>query len=424
MLPVNEVDLPLNFDKNLNREIKRIIDDVYAGNIITGNIDARLLKLVGSAVESQVISGYGKSFAKVDYTTPDAEMLTRLTRDVWQFSAAKNYQQLRDTTLALIDESGKVRSFADFKDAAKKINGQYNQTWLKVEYDQALGASTMASRWAEFKANADTQPYLKYSTVGDDNVRAEHELLNGIVRKISGEFWKQYFPPNGWRCRCSADQLAGSTAVETKDIPNVPVPQMFRTNLAEKGLVFPEGHAYYEGVPKTVLYAAIQTLPDEVAYKSVYVNQESKGSVKMHLLHGITEMEQNIAIGKILADDGYKVKLLPILSLADDELRKQLYKTEAFFPGKNPDALVNNELFEFTGLENTDMKHLSGKIKDKAMRNTKQANNLIVKLTNGMNNFEIQRVVNGKFNISKSLNKVWVINGKELIKMQNPNYKK
>jgi SPP1 gp7 family putative phage head morphogenesis protein len=344
-------------------------------------------------------------------------MLTRLTRDVWHFSAAKNYQQLRDMTLALKDENGKLRKFEDFRDTVKLDDEKYRR-WLGTEYDQAVGGSTMAARWAEFQQNADIMPYLKYDTVGDENVRTEHAALDGIVRKIADAFWKKYFPPNGWRCRCSANQLSTSFAKETDQVPDIKIPKMFQTNLADNGLVFPKDHPYYEGTPLKILRQAIQTLPDDVAYKNVYASEN--GSVKMHMLHNINEQYMNTAISKALADSGYKVKLLPVLGQSDDKIRKIIYKTDQFIKGKNPDALVNNKLFEFKHIANANYKSIQRNL----WKASKQAENIHIKLDQELSLENIERPVNGIFNQSKSIKQVWIDNNGELIKMQNPNYKK
>ncbi|MDO4584995.1 MAG: phage minor head protein [Planctomycetia bacterium] len=44
---------------------------------------------------------------------------------------------------------------------------------------------------------------FEYVTVGDDRVRAEHRLLNGVRLPKDDPFWLKFFPPNGWNCRCS-----------------------------------------------------------------------------------------------------------------------------------------------------------------------------------------------------------------------------
>ena len=410
-------DIPATLTQNIKREVKRIIDDVYKGKIAAGDIDAKLLKHVGAAIESQVTDGFGKTFAQLDFTTPDAEMLTRITRDVWHFSAAKNYQQLRDMTLLLKDENGKLRKFEDFRDAAQLDDDKYRR-WLRTEYNQAVGGSTMAARWAEYQQNADIMPYLEYDTVGDNNVRDEHQLLDGIVRKMTDEFWKRYFPPNGWGCRCSANQLASSYAKEADQVPDVKIPKMFQTNLANEGLIYPKGHAYYEGVPDKVLRQSIQSLPEDVAYKDLYTND--KGNVRLHILHGLDEMNANVNMAKQLADRNYKVNLLPLIDTNRDDIRKAVYKTSKFVPGKNPDAMVNNTLFEFKQLNSVNYKSIQRNI----WKASKQAENIYLRLEQALSVKDIERPVNGIFNQSRSIKRVWIDNNGELIKMQNPNYKK
>lgn len=228
---------------------------IYDGK--AGDIDPAMIQIIGGVLEKQVFDGFGSDFLGIDFKTPDGAMLTRLTRDTWSFASAKNYQQLRDMSLALVSETGQARSFSEFEEAAKAINAKYNRNWLLTEYNQAVGSATMAARWNEFEKNADLMPYLRYSTVGDRRVRDSHKALDGITKKISDDFWATYFPPNGWGCRCSVDQLPGSKQKESKTVPPVPVPAMFQTNLAKSGLIYPSTHPYYIGLPDDVKKAGI-----------------------------------------------------------------------------------------------------------------------------------------------------------------------
>ncbi len=379
------------------------------------------MSLVGQVLFTGVTEGSGLNFDTVDFSTPDAKMLNRITRDVWQFSAAKNYQEMRDLTLALTDENGKLRSFADFETEAIKIDEKYNRRWLKTEYDHAIGSATMASRWAEFEENAEDQPFLVYQTVGDQNVRYEHQLLNGIIRKITDSFWKKYYPPNGWKCRCDVKQLAGSYAQETESLPKVPIDDMFATNLAKTGLIFPKGHPYYNGVPDDVLRKAVASLPNDVAYNTVYRNAENGKYVDMHIFHGIDEMAGNVDIAKMLADNGYNVKLLPVLDKDDNDIRESLFDKESFKAGRNADAKIGKNIFEFKTITGTATRK---SIQKHIYKASKQAENICLKLSEACSTNDIDRAIDGLFNQSKSINKVWIDNGGELIKKQNGNYKK
>lgn len=355
----------------------------------SGLTDPGLLSLVGSLLNENVTEGFGKNFLQVDFATPDAAMLTRLTRDTWHFSAAKNYQQLRDMTLALKDDAGKLRTFADFREAASGISDSYNKTWLKAEYDHAVGSSTMASQWVEFQRNAKLMPFLRYSTVGDAQVRVSHRALDGITRKIDDAFWTTHYPPNGWRCRCDANQLPGSAKeTELKDIPSVPIQPMFRTNLAASGMVYPKGHPYYDGVPDNVLKKALAYLPTNAAYNTYKVKN---GPVDVHLLHnninekGLLELSRHLEMTNDLYAIGFeKAKLLPSIHKADKEIKSKFYP-KGYKPVdelKNPDTWIKNS----KGNDMVcDYKYITGNGKtlgNHISKGATQAEYVIVKLAN------------------------------------------
>jgi SPP1 gp7 family putative phage head morphogenesis protein len=63
-----------------------------------------------------------------------------------------------------------------------------------------------AGRW-QADQDPDIQDILwgyEYNTVGDDRVRPSHVALDGTRLPKENPFWREYWPPNGYNCRCAA----------------------------------------------------------------------------------------------------------------------------------------------------------------------------------------------------------------------------
>ena len=61
--------------------------------------------------------------------------------------------------------------------------------------------------WLRVERDKNILPYLKYSTVGDQNVCSVCKKLNNILLRTDDPFWNVYFPPNCIECRCIVLQL-------------------------------------------------------------------------------------------------------------------------------------------------------------------------------------------------------------------------
>lgn len=365
---------------------------------LNGEDQNKLLELTVRTLSDRVIQSFQ---VDGDFTTPDAEMLTRLVRDTWSFGAAKNYQQTRDLTLALTDDKGKLREFDEFKKIAEGITDKYNQTWLRTEYDFAVSASQNAARWTEFEREGDVIPNLQYQTVGDEHVRAAHQALDGIIRPLKDLFWDTHYPPNGWGCRCEVIQsLAGADKVTpSSSIPQVAIPPLFETNLSKTGLIYPKNHPYYVDVPRAEMRKSLAYLPADNAYIDMLVGDNT---IHIHPLHGEGELHNNL----IVANDFMNLKKeVKSLNLLPDIHVKDAHLKERFLPNgyklrdlrKNPDALIQLKngdkwVADFKCLDGKGG-HLAHHIKDAYAK----ADYVIVKLENSSKTIgQIMRTVNGQ----------------------------
>jgi SPP1 gp7 family putative phage head morphogenesis protein len=239
--------------KDIDAQAERIAKAIYDGELVAGDVDATLLQLVAKKLRESLIKGFGIDFTDIDVDTPDFEMLTNLEKNVYQFSTAKNYAELKELTLLLKNDAGDILPFNEFKNEVIKTHTLYNSDWLRTEYETATNSSQMASKWVEFDKNKDALPFLIYQTAGDKRVRASHRALDGIKRNIDDEFWNTYYPPNGYKCRCTVNQSGNGSETNIDNIKFPKVEPMFQTNLAKSNLVFPDNHPYFDGVPKKVL---------------------------------------------------------------------------------------------------------------------------------------------------------------------------
>lgn len=178
-----------------------------------------------------------------------------LENNAFIFSGFKAYHTLREVGVSLVTDKGDIKPFDTFRKDVQAINGRYNHNYLYAEYNHAVGASLMASRWQQFEQDGDRYD-LQYRTAEDDRVREDHAILHGTTLPPSDPFWSLYLPPNGWNCRCTAVQvrkgkfpqsdpalamLRGNNCTENAK------QQIFRFNPGKTLQLFPPKHPYYKG---------------------------------------------------------------------------------------------------------------------------------------------------------------------------------
>jgi len=250
--------------EGLEPEVQRIAKLIYEGKLTSGQIDKAMVKKIAGQLMKGIFKGFGKTLDSKDLTDEERTFLTKLNNNVYVFSGFKNYQQLKETTLLLKDDNGKLKSFKDFLTDVQKVNETYNEVYLSSEYGTAVASAQAAASWQDFITNGIEM--LTYVTAGDDRVREEHALLEGATYPIDHEFWDTYFPPNDWGCRCDTSPAVGSEQVPVAkgDLPDMP--EMFQQNVGKSGVAFPDTHPYFDvskGVAKTIRSQVNEVLEEE-----------------------------------------------------------------------------------------------------------------------------------------------------------------
>ena len=205
-----------------------------------------------------------------------AAMARKLDNSAFLFSGFKTAQELKEASLLLREKDGTVKGFSRFLTDIRRIDANYNVRYLEAEYNFAVSSAQMAASWAEVSQDGDRYD-LQYRTAGDDHVREEHRALNDVTLPPSNDFWRYYYPPNGWNCRCTAVQVLkgkyptsdDKQAIQAGDrMTDTPKKRIFRFNPGIDGQLFPPKHPYYKlsreaaGQVKKAVKALQETAPE------------------------------------------------------------------------------------------------------------------------------------------------------------------
>ena len=392
------INLSIKVD-GLEPEVKRIAQLIYDGKLKPGQIDKAMVTKIADELMSGVFKGYGKSLSSDDLSLAERTFLNKVNDNVYVFSGFKNFQQLKETSLLLRDDDGKLKSFNDFLTDVKKVNETYNEVYLNAEYSNAVASGQTAASWDDYTNNG--IDILTYRTAGDDKVREEHAILEGVTYPIDHEFWDIYYPPNDWGCRCDTEPAPGADPVSIAKGDRPELPEMFRNNVGKSGVLFPDTHPYFEtnqADRKKILEQVNDIIPPDRSTVKHY-NNDSGGAVEHEASVNKNELKENSSIAKLVADFGHKVKLLGVDNA----------------PGvKNPDALIDGVPFEFK----TNHKASVSAIDNELRRAKDQADHILLNIKSKISIEDLSNAISGRMSRSKKVESVWVIYNDKLIKLK------
>lgn len=179
-------------------------------------------------------------------------MRKRLRESDYVFSGMKAFHELNEAFPSLLDENGDKKPFERFLKDVQSINATYNSNYLRTEYNFVHASAAMAARWERFAEDTDRY-FLQYRTAADGKVRPEHAALHGVTLPFSDSFWDEFFPPNGWNCRCTVVQALKSKHATTPHDEAMALGEaavakdtrrMFRFNPGKEGKAVPDYNPY------------------------------------------------------------------------------------------------------------------------------------------------------------------------------------
>lgn len=379
-------DYKLTAGDDLATILSNIIQEIWRKKGMPA-LNKKLVSFYGDQFTKAVEQGYGKKIGDIDYDTPDGNMLAHLVNNVYQFSAAKTYTQLRQLTQALIGEDGKLRTESQFKKAAYEINDTHVNQWLKAERELAIAGSQMASKWIDITENNATR-FVEFDVVLDGHTSEICRPLHRLVVSVDDPMLHIYYPPNHFGCRTTVRQRFNgpSTPESKREYPEIP--PMFRVNLAQQKLVFPAGHAYWIDTPAAVLKEALSMAP-----LNTWVLVENN-TIRIHskVNASASDFTQVMEVARDYAAKGQKVDILPALDHLSDPLYKTLFKGAK--AGKCPDLIVNGKIYAEV---KTPKKIGLNTLKHSISQASSQADNVVILLPGKADINLLNRVAKGRF---------------------------
>ena len=239
-------------DKDIESAADDFVRQIFEGKLHSKQIHHGLYSETAKKLINGISGSFGKSFA---YDSPANAALDYMQTNIFAFSAAKNMTEFEAFSKLLVKDGEKIPGFKKFKEEISALNIRYNERYLNTEYNSAIAQGQMAAKWQEFEANREAGEYLEYRTAGDERVRASHKALNGKIFHIDDKILERIYPPNDWSCRCIMVQVPGTVKpTPTKEHSylerQASIPKYFRNNVGKTGMVYTDGHPYFNALGK------------------------------------------------------------------------------------------------------------------------------------------------------------------------------
>lgn len=394
------VELQTEIPSGYGSYIEKLAREIFRKKALEKGFDPELIQIYGERLSKGIKKGFGRDYFEIDLQGPDYGMLHSLERNVWQFSAAKTHSQLREMSDALRKPDGTLRTFEEFRIQTTIITGKHLRH-LKTEYRTAVKGANMADRWNGIQERKHLYPLLEFIAIEDDRTSLLCRTLNGVIRPVDDPFWSMYYPPNHYNCRSTVRQIKDGGITPEEGIVAPDIPEIFKVNLGQRGLAFPEDHAYFEEIPEEVMRESRKFFPYGMQFDILEAGSV-KGVIRQHYMADPSKVDYGIVTTvarELAAMERVVVDIMP-------EIMDPVHRRTVLPDAKgltNPDLRVDKVLVDIKSVQSTRYNTLRTAI-DKAYR---QVNVVIVDLPMPISEIEMFRVANGRFLDHKDLKEIY-----------------
>jgi len=103
---------------------------------------------------------------------------------------------------------------------------------LKIVYESNIRSANAAGTWDRAQRAKELLPYFRYELGPSLKHRPHHVAREGMTYPVDHPIWNEWYPPNGWGCKCWLRQIMEEEAVETgwEDAPEPDIPRKTYVN--------------------------------------------------------------------------------------------------------------------------------------------------------------------------------------------------
>jgi len=120
----------------------------------------------------------------------------------------KSYQSFANDIIPELQKRGWWGKGVTVKAGEKEATIDIGHRRLMNIYNTNMHTAYAAGEYMAMKTEVEDYPYWQYVALTGGNRREEHQVLNGKVFRHDDPIWGVIYPPNGWGCQCTVEQLS------------------------------------------------------------------------------------------------------------------------------------------------------------------------------------------------------------------------